>query len=90
MITATKKDQAKTCDLSFRMRRAFKSHSRVTQMPSNRPQRLSVRVHMLWLWFQGYSVRDISDETKSSTTTVYRWIRRWQHEGHALELEVIV
>lgn len=28
------------------------------------------------------SLRDIARQTGSSVATVYRWIRRWQHEGH--------
>ncbi|KAK7083240.1 hypothetical protein SK128_001426 [Halocaridina rubra] len=55
---------------------------RVSQMRSNRPQRLNSRAHMVWLWYKGLSVRDISHETGFSTTTIYRWIKRWQQEGH--------
>ena len=40
------------------------------------------RVKFVLLWRHGMSLRTIARHTGSSVTTVYRWIRRWQQEGH--------
>ncbi|KAG7177467.1 putative variant ionotropic glutamate receptor-like 21 [Homarus americanus] len=42
---------------------------------------LKARIKIVWMWLGGMSVRDISDESGASVSTVYRWIRRWQKEG---------
>ncbi|MPC16858.1 hypothetical protein E2C01_009695 [Portunus trituberculatus] len=36
------------------------------------------------MWVGGMSLRAIARCTGASVTTVYRWIRRWQREGHVL------
>lgn len=40
------------------------------------------RARFVLLWRCGMSLRAIARHTGSSVTTVYRWIRRWQQEGH--------
>lgn len=40
------------------------------------------RVRFVWMWLEGMSLRAIARHTGASVTTVYRWIRRWQREGH--------
>lgn len=40
------------------------------------------RVNIVWMWHCGLSVRDIANNTGVSTTTVYRWIHRWNREGN--------
>ncbi|XP_068228604.1 probable glutamate receptor [Palaemon carinicauda] len=52
------------------------------QRYSDRPEVLDIRARLVWMWYQGMSARRISYETGLSTTTVYRWIRRWQEEGN--------
>ncbi|XP_045102567.1 uncharacterized protein LOC123498989 [Portunus trituberculatus] len=47
-----------------------------------RPTDLGERARLVWLWMAGRSVHNISVITGTSVTTVYRWIRRWQREGH--------
>ena len=47
-----------------------------------RPTGLEERAHLVWLWVAGRSVHTIALLTGTSVTTVYRWIRRWQREGH--------
>lgn len=42
---------------------------------------MAERVLMVWMWAHGASPRDISSRTKTSASTVYRWLRRWQEEG---------
>ncbi|KAG7159496.1 putative winged helix-turn-helix domain containing protein 12 [Homarus americanus] len=43
---------------------------------------LQDRAKFIWMWKDGFSVRMIANETGTSVTTVYRWIRRWQREGN--------
>lgn len=40
------------------------------------------RASFVWQWASGVPVRDIAVRSRTSVTTVYRWIRRWQREGH--------
>lgn len=40
------------------------------------------RASFVWMWVSGMSLRAIARRTGASVTTVYRWIRRWQREGH--------
>lgn len=40
------------------------------------------RACFVWMWVGGMSLRAIARRTGASVTTVYRWIRRWQREGH--------
>lgn len=40
------------------------------------------RATFVWMWLEGMSLRAIARHTGASVTTVYRWIRRWQREGH--------
>lgn len=47
-----------------------------------RPTDLQERARLVWLWVMGRSVHSIALLTGMSVTTVYRWIRRWQREGH--------
>ncbi|XP_069951462.1 probable glutamate receptor [Cherax quadricarinatus] len=47
-----------------------------------RPTTLADRVKLVWLWVEGVPVRIIAQETKTSVTTVCRWVRRWQQEGN--------
>lgn len=47
-----------------------------------RPTGLDERARFVWMWVEGLSVRMIAQQTGTSVTTVYRWIRRWQQEGH--------
>lgn len=42
---------------------------------------LAFRIKFVWLWIAGMSVRDIAKATGTSSTTVYRWLRRWQNNG---------
>lgn len=42
---------------------------------------LADRARIVWMWLSGMSVREISQESGTSVSTVYRWIRRWQKEG---------
>lgn len=65
-----------------------KTHSCLTFRFAMDPVRLDVlhtistRKKMVWMWYYGFPVRSIAQVTGASTTTVYRWIRRWQEEGH--------
>ncbi|XP_064099440.1 uncharacterized protein LOC135210479 [Macrobrachium nipponense] len=43
---------------------------------------LNLRAHLIGLWFRGASVPFISKRTGFSISSVYRWIKRWQEEGH--------
>lgn len=47
-----------------------------------RPTNRWERARFVFLWTYGMSLRAIARHTGSSVTTVYRWIRRWQQEGH--------
>lgn len=47
-----------------------------------RPTSSWERARFVIMWTGGMSLRAIARHTGSSVTTVYRWIRRWQHEGH--------
>ena len=49
---------------------------------SFRPTESHERAGFVWLWASGMPVRDIAVRSGTSVTTVYRWIRRWQREGH--------
>ncbi|MPC93235.1 hypothetical protein E2C01_088358 [Portunus trituberculatus] len=49
---------------------------------SFRPTEGHERAGFVWLWASGMPVRDIAVRSGTSVTTVYRWIRRWQREGH--------
>ncbi|XP_045102571.1 uncharacterized protein LOC123498994 [Portunus trituberculatus] len=49
---------------------------------SFRPTEGHERAEFVWLWASGMPVRDIAVRSGTSVTTVYRWIRRWQREGH--------
>lgn len=49
---------------------------------SVRPTQSHERVEFVWLWASGVPVRDIAIRSHTSVTTVYRWIRRYQREGH--------
>lgn len=40
------------------------------------------RARFVLMWAEGMSLRAIARHTGASVTTVYRWIRRWQYEGH--------
>lgn len=42
---------------------------------------LSERARFVWLWMEGKPIKDIAKDAGTSTTTVYRWIRRWKCEG---------
>ncbi|KAK7067544.1 hypothetical protein SK128_021679, partial [Halocaridina rubra] len=56
--------------------------NRMDGLPCERPDIMQTRAQIIWMWFFGESVRRISWATGVSQTTVYRWIRRWQREGH--------
>lgn len=47
-----------------------------------RPTGAWERASFVWMWVSGMSLRAIARCTGASVTTVYRWIRRWQSEGH--------
>ena len=47
-------------------------------IPTQRHQRAG----FVWLWAYGVPIRNIAVRSGTSITTVYRWIRRWQREGH--------
>ncbi|XP_063885581.1 uncharacterized protein LOC135113884 [Scylla paramamosain] len=49
-----------------------------------RPTGAWERAGFVWMWVSGMSLRAIARCTGASVTTVYRWIRRWQREGHVL------
>lgn len=49
---------------------------------SFKPTESHERAWFVWLWALGVPVRDIAVRSHTSVTTVYRWIRRWQREGH--------
>lgn len=49
---------------------------------SFKPTESLERAGFVWLWASGVPVRDIAVRSRTSVTTVYRWIRRWQREGH--------
>ncbi|ROT79300.1 Variant Ionotropic Glutamate Receptor [Penaeus vannamei] len=56
-----------------------------TPPPCRRPlvhTRRDERYAIVRLWQSGLSARLIADETGTSTTTVYRWVRRWQEDGN--------
>lgn len=42
---------------------------------------ISQRTKIVWMWISGQSARYIAQETHTSVSTVYRWIRRWEREG---------
>lgn len=46
------------------------------------PTALSDRARFVRLWMGGMSFRGIAEATSTSVSTVYRWIHRWQREGH--------
>lgn len=46
-----------------------------------RPTDLLDRAKFICLWMEGKPVKDIAKDLGTSTTTVYRWIRRWKSEG---------
>ncbi|XP_068234399.1 uncharacterized protein [Palaemon carinicauda] len=50
--------------------------------PPNKLAVLCGRTKMVCMWVGGMSARAIAQETGTSVTTVYRWIRRWQKEGN--------
>ena len=39
------------------------------------------RIAIVQMWQKGIPIRNISNRTGSSVTTVYRWVRRWQEQG---------
>ncbi|XP_064099407.1 glutamate receptor-like [Macrobrachium nipponense] len=43
---------------------------------------LNLRAQLVGLWFLGMSLQMISHSTGLSISTAYRWIKRWQQEGH--------
>lgn len=47
-----------------------------------KPTSIWERASFVIMWTGGMSLRAIARQTGSSVTTVYRWIRRWQNEGH--------
>lgn len=47
-----------------------------------RPTSSWERARFVSMWISGMSLRAIARQTGSSVTTVYRWIQRWQNEGH--------
>lgn len=46
-----------------------------------RPTEFSERAKFIYLWMEGKPVKEIAKDAGTSTTTVYRWIRRWRNEG---------
>ena len=46
------------------------------------PTQRHERAGFVWLWAYGVPIRNIAVLSGTSITTVYRWIRRWQEEGH--------
>lgn len=52
---------------------AFQSSVKKTEM--------SDRLHFVYLWLSGLSLRFIANLTGASATTVRRWVRRWQRDG---------
>ena len=49
---------------------------------SFRPTQSHERAGFILLWTSGMSIRNIAVRSGTSVTTVYRWVRRWQREGH--------
>ncbi|KAG7162337.1 putative Glutamate receptor-like 77 [Homarus americanus] len=43
---------------------------------------LSERARFVSMWAAGASVRTIAQNNSTTTTTVYKWIHRWQKEGN--------
>lgn len=46
------------------------------------PMRLDKRAMLVWMWMNGLSACAIAKCMDTSISTVYRWIRRWRHEGN--------
>ncbi|XP_068228758.1 glutamate receptor ionotropic, delta-1-like [Palaemon carinicauda] len=47
------------------------------QLRSNRPEVLDARARLVWMWYYGASAHEIASRNGVSTSTVYKWIRRW-------------
>lgn len=48
---------------------------------SHKTTNITQRSKIVWMWISGQSARCIAQETHTSVSTVYRWIRRWEREG---------
>lgn len=48
---------------------------------ASRPTGIGDRARFVWLWVRGMSAGTIAQETGTSVTTVYRWLRRWRRHG---------
>lgn len=69
-------------DVMQRLRVNSSNRQRAEWRRRVRPTGSWERASFVWMWVSGMSLRAIARQTGASVTTVYRWIRRWQREGH--------
>ncbi|XP_066985186.1 uncharacterized protein [Macrobrachium rosenbergii] len=70
--------------LRFVFVQQHKAREIMSKRRSNKPTAVDDRARIVWMWVGGKSAYSIAQETGTSMTTVYRWLRRWKHEGNVL------